>query len=488
MDGEDIIYFDIGRSFDEPYAMQNSQEIAHVNSSIFKDKEGNIYYFKQSNDTRVLYKNKKPIFRFKGWFGFVVDVDEDSVYIVANTKAGSSLFRVKDGVATRVLAGDDVVDAKLIDRENVLVESIDGDGISYKIAKLTPVVDTIYFPIYDFNKSESVEKNLEQKRSAIQNSKPYHPISNLHYSSTDAMLTYDSDSIDYDLNINFTDPLMQNTLSIFSSKFDEDSIAGVGYDNSQFRMKFGTAIYGVIESDSNTSSRDFGLHAYIKYPFYHQAYKKIDSTLSYTLNSDKDAKSPLTMTLSLSDARSFGHTMYINYGNFLDLSYSLDRGDSAYGIKSYFARDLDNQWYLNLNLSGAKSEVKPTGKKRGIKIDSYQNRFDDALNFVMPSLSNDLYAKSILKAGVGISKVLDFDKYFFTFPISLRREAIYGKYNYYNIGFKDDSYGDFSEFTVGLKADLLYFNSLPLPISIEYLYNPDLKNSSDLRVIFDMVF
>ncbi|RUM67259.1 MAG: hypothetical protein DSZ06_01565, partial [Sulfurospirillum sp.] len=487
-DKKDMIYFDINRSFNHPFALHNSKEIGYVNSSIFRDKNGSIYYFKQQKQKRVLYKDNTPVFSFRGWFGFVSDVDKDGIYIIANTKLGSSLFRIKEGKLTRVLAGDDVIDAKLIDQNRAFVESVDGDGVSYKIVKLTPMIDDIYFPKYSFKVNDTLKIASFQKENLQKTSHSYTPISNLHYSATDAMINYTDGSIGYDISIRFRDPLMQNSLSIFATKFDNDSIAGVGYDNMQYRTKFGVGVYGVLDSDVNTSSRDFGFHGYIKYPLFQKMYKKIDTKLSYTLNSDKDAKSPLTLTLSLSDKRVFGHSMYINYGNFLDISYSLDRGESSYGAKSYFARDLGKEWYFNCNLSSAYSNLKKSGKKRGIKINSYQSSLDDALSFVMPSLKDDLYAKSIIKAGAGIKKVLNFDKYFFTFPISLRREAIYAKYNYYNIGFKDDSSGSFNEFTLGLKADMLYFNSLPLPISIEYLYNPDLKNSSDLRVIFDISF
>ena len=485
-DGKDMIFFDIKRSFQEPFAFRNSKEIGTINSSIFVDKKGSIYYFKQDGQTRTLYKDNRALFSFKAWFGFVSDVDENGIYIVANTKQGSSLFRFSNGSLSRVLRSDDIVDAKLISKNSVLIETIDEDGVAFRLDSLKDEPSSIYFPKLKLSSSNNQTISKELSRSKAQK---YTPLSNLHYSSLDAELIYtENEEFDYDFTARFTDPLGQNSLSLFISKFDDSSIAGIGYDNSQFRMKFGASIYAVLDSDQNTSTRDYGINSFIKYPFYHTMYKRIDSTLSYTLNSDKDAKSPLTLTLSLSDARAFGHSMYLNYGNFLDISYALDRGDSAYGLKSYFAREFSNEFYYDFHIAAAYSQLKDHGKKRGIKIDSYQNRFDDALNFVMPSLKRDLYARSIIKSGLGLKKVLNFNKYFFTFPISLRRESIYFRYNNYNIEFKDKSSRNFNELTLGLKADLLYFNSYPLPISFEYLYNPDLKDSSDMRIIFNMMF
>jgi hypothetical protein len=180
--------------------------------------------------------------------------------------------------------------------------------------------------------------------------------------------------------------------------------------------------------------------------------------------------------------------MYLNRGDFITASVGLDRDDKAAGIKYFRQRDLGSEFYMSFNLSGAVSEVKDEEDKRGIKIESYKNNFSNALNFEMPSLVEDIYTKQIIKAGVGIKRVFNFEKYFFTFPISLRREALYAKYNYYDLKFKDDFTKGYSEITTGIRADLLYFNTLALPFSMEYIYNPDLKESSDFRVLFDLVF
>jgi len=37
---------------------------------------------------------------------------------------------------------------------------------------------------------------------------------------------------------------------------------------------------------------------------------------------------------------------------------------------------------------------------------------------------------------------------------------------------------------LGLEADLLFIHKLPLPIRMEYIYNPDVQNKKQVRVLF----
>ncbi len=492
-DGADLIYFDIPRSLSQPVAYRKDQKIGQVNSSIFKDDAGHLYYFRQEGDKRTLYRDTQPLFHYRGWYGFVADVDRAGrIYIVADSSVGSTVYRYDRGDLVRILAGDDLLDAKVIDADHLLVERVSAEGIDFMVAKTKPMHSEIAFihpNLPTFAKSSSGHAQDQKQRVDLSAPHSYTPIANLHYSSLDNYVTYDSaNGINYDLTAKWSDPLTQNSFALFTSRFSDDSIVGAGYDNSQMRLKYGLSAYGVLEHDQNISSRGYGLSAYLSYPIYRKMYQSIDTKLSYTLSYDRADRAPLTLNVSLSDARHFGHSMYLNSGKFLDITAGLDRGDLAYGAKGYLIHDLGSQWYASLLAGGAHSQVNHQDTKRGLKLESYQNRLSDALNFEMPSLKNDIYIKDIIKAGVSVTKVLDWHHYFFTFPISLRREAISAKYRYYDLGFIKGGRRSFNEYHIGLRADLLYFNALELPFEIEYIENPDLKESSHLRVLLDMVF
>jgi hypothetical protein len=483
--GDKMVYFDIPNSFDKPQMMVDGRYYATVNSSVFTDYHDNHYYFIQEGKKRTLYKNREKLFSMQGYYGFVCDVDADTIYFIANSKNGSSLYSYHDRTISRQLAGDDIVDARLIGEGKALVETIDAEGMSFKEVSLVATqVSSMAEVRYFFEDDPRFQMPIKEHN--ISKSKLYKPLENLHYSSLTQSITSNADGIDYDISANFSDPLSQNSINIFSSKIVDDTIAGIAYNSSAYRVNFGASLFGTLSHDENISSRGYGTYLYISYPLMHNTYEYLSLRLSYLLEDDKAEKEPLTLALNYSDHKHFGQSMYINEANDFSFAFGLDRGDKSAGATYHYSTSFAHQFYAGFNLKGALSDVGDSGKKRGLRVQQYQTRFSNALNFEMPSISYDIYVKNIVNAALFVEKVFDIDKYFFTFPISLRREALYGKYNYYNMEFLNAKREDFHELTVGVRADMLYFNSLALPISVEYIYNDKLNNPNEFRVLFDL--
>ncbi len=485
-DGQDEVYFDIKSSFDEPKLYKNGTFVGVANSAPFVDRDKNIYYFKQNGSTKTLYKNAEKLFSYEGYYGFVCDVDSEGVYFIANSKLGSTLYRYENGIIRRLLEGDDIVDMKLLNEDEVVVEVISGEGIEFRRVKLGEGrIDRVYETKLDLSIEPFCTK--VSTKATRPKSKPYSPISNLHFSGANHSLTVTENDVNFDLNVRFTDPLEQNSLDLFISKLSDETDIGVGYDNSKYRTNFGASVYGVIDSDDN-STRDFGAYAYIGYPLYQSGYKSVSTKLSYSITSDKNEKAPLKFTINAKDKRVAGHSMYINHLQSLTLSATLDRGDLAWGGAYRYDRELGDEFYLSTKISGAKSSADSYKKHRGIKIDSYRVLSRDGISYEMPSLNSDIYVKSILKGSLSLKKVFNLSKYYFTFPVSLRRESLYASYNLYNIesfkGVKDS----YNEFIVGGTLDMLYFNSTALPISFEYIHSPDIENSNNFRVLMEFNF
>nr|MBP9128188.1 hypothetical protein [Elusimicrobiota bacterium] len=88
------VYFDVPTSFDHPRLYVGDSFYADVHSSVFIDSNDNLYYFTQEGKTRTLFRNKTALCSYSGFYGIVCDVDTaGSVYFVANSPWGSSLFR-----------------------------------------------------------------------------------------------------------------------------------------------------------------------------------------------------------------------------------------------------------------------------------------------------------------------------------------------------------------------------------------------------------
>jgi ethanolamine utilization protein EutA (predicted chaperonin) len=69
---------------------------------------------------------------------------------------------------------------------------------------------------------------------------------------------------------------------------------------------------------------------------------------------------------------------------------------------------------------------------------------------------------------------LNASAYYFTFPISLRREAFSLKYDAYQFGsFVSSTKVNAAAYTASMTLDTLWFNKLLLPIEFVYIYSRD---------------
>lgn len=477
-----FVYFDVKKSFDQPQLYVKDKFYDSVNSSIFCDEFDNIYYFKQEAKKRTLYKNKKPLFSFDGWYGFVVDVSEKGVMFIANSKNGSTLY-LYDGTLSRLSSGDDIIDAKLLDEENVLLTVVKADGFEYLKTPIQKSTASIYERSYFFEDESDFLFDYEDLSSSFK-SKPYKSYKNLHYSSLDYSSVFADDSFDFYVGANFSDALGQNSAKVFVSNFDEKRVLGGGYKNFVYRLKYGIDLYGVLE---DKSTQNFGANLFMNYPFYKAGYTTVNGDISYHIDEDRDEKEPLGLSINYTNRKQFANSMYPNSYNAFSLFGTIEPNDKIAGLKYNNFYALGYEFYTSLGLKYAKSNPKNIGKRHGIKIDNSAFSYSyDPARFNMPTLKGTIYTKEAFKGTLSMYKVFNLDAYYFTMPLSLRRESIYLKYNYYDITFLNDYNANLSEYILGLKLDLLVFNKLSIPLVFEYMQNDDLKDPERFRILFDL--
>ena len=108
-----------------------------VHSSALVDNKGSVYYFKQEDETRVLYKNKKPLVNFKGYFSYPVEVNTKEVYFIAPTQYGSSLFVYREGQGIeRLSESDRIVSARQSQDNQFLIVEISPKAYEYKLIRV----------------------------------------------------------------------------------------------------------------------------------------------------------------------------------------------------------------------------------------------------------------------------------------------------------------------------------------------------------------
>jgi hypothetical protein len=294
----------------------------------------------------------------------------------------------------------------------------------------------------------------------------------------------------------FADPLTQNAVTALASRTDDEvTVLGVGYENTQSLVGFNVIPYAVTEKNGTLPSsayRDFGVVGMASVPYLKKGYWDGAVIATYSQDVESAEREPAGLSVVLSKSEQFGHSFFRNAGFDGSLFGVSDRGDRGVGGGLAFQRDFPKEWYFSFGGKGSVSDRDQgsAAERRGIKLVSKTSLVElDPSVMTMPSLDGTRYVKKVVKGSAGMKKVLNFSKYFFTFPLSLRREGLYLSYDHYAI---DDFKGSHrvNEITAGASLDALWLNSFLLPINIEYINNdnPDFGARDNVRVYLSMDF
>jgi hypothetical protein len=491
----EMVYFDVKSSMETPQIYIDDVFYTQSHSSVYVNKN-DLYYFKQEGIKRVLYKNKKALFSYEGHYGFVSDVDDKGViYFIAPSKHGTTAYSLIDGITHRVTRGDDVIDFKLSYRNKAVVATIGAEGYSYQSIIIETISDKLSQP-YDFKlfykeKSFQVGTKKFRNRGLLENSKSYKPFSQLKYSSLNQALSYESyTGMGIDLRANFSDPLTQNQLSTIFSYNKERTVGGLHYNSSAFPVEFGGSIYGVKESQDFTQRRrDYGWDSYLIYPFLATGYWRGSAELGYTRAYDNLYRKPLTLSFDLSNHKQFGLSKYPNHLDAFSLFATKDRDNSVLGASYQWEQGMPWQSYIGVKGVYLKSDQVDVRWEKGIELsDTFSSLQSDRATLNIPTFGMTYYAQEVKMQELSLKKVFDGSFYNYSFPLSLQRESLYFKYRTYDIDFNDDVNREYRETVVGAEFDWLFFHKITIPMGVEYLYNPDVKDKNQVRVVVGTFF
>jgi len=491
------VYFDIENSLDVPQVYVDGVFYTLANSSVYVDGE-DLYYFKQEGLKRTLYKNRTALVSFEGHYGFVSDVDaEGKIYFIASSQHGSSVYRANNGKIERVCLADDVIDFKLLDSREALVATIDANGYAYtKIALESRRIG--------FNRPHQI--NIVQdgrlkptlrdadflSNSEHLKSEDYNAFKALKYSSLNQALSYGSyEGAGIDLQANFVDPLLQNSLALVLSHNNKRSIVGTRYDNQANQLLYGGALYGVHKNNEviNNENRALGYDAYLALPWLASGYWRADTMVSYTKDYANIYREPLTLSLNLSNIKQFGVSKYANSLNALSLFGSVDRETSIWGASYTFKQELGWSSYLGLEATYMKSDRVNFFEEKGIELrEGFSSLQFDKATLSVPSFSSKTYAQEVKMAEVSLAKVFDGSCYFFSLPLSLQRESLYAKQRLYDIDFSNTVQRSYYESVLGMELDLLLFHKLEIPLSLEWIHNKDVVDQNKFNVLLGTSF
>jgi len=488
-DGREV-FFDIGNSLEYPHIFVGDTFYDTSNSSVYVDRAGNLYYFKQDRNQRTLYRDKKPLFNYMGHYGFVTDVDaQGNIYFIAKSEHGSTAYLYDGSSTKRVTKGDDVIDLKLINRDEALVATITADGFRYQVVTLSPHSQSVTPTRYSIeDKSSKITKNIKMfKNSTPLESKEYNSLAQLRYSSLTQALGYNSqDGLMLSLQANFVDPLLQNSLTGLINYEENRTVVGLEYSNSASSVEFGASLFGVEHKDgyflNNDKEDDYGYSAYLHLPFLASGYWRGSATLDYTKAFNSIYRKPLTLSLDFLNHKQYGFSRYPNHLNQLSLFFSDDRENKTYGASYSWIHDLAWQTFIGLDASYMQSDISDMGVEKGIRIsDELANIQEEKAQILMPTIDKTLYAKEATTAEISLRKTFDTPLYFFSSPVSLQRETLYLKHKVYDLELNQES-KEFTESTLGLTSDVVFLNQYIVPISTEIIHNEDAIDDNLFRV------
>jgi len=470
------VYFDISKSIERPKIYIEGEFYDSASSSVFIDKKGNLYYFKQQQDNRVLIKNKKEIFRYRGYYGFVVDVDTtlDLIYFIAPTNSGSGVYIFDGENIKRAINGDNIIDFKLIGKNRALVNSIEDSGYVYKIVKLEPFLDKIgEYRELAFSKSVDIDEtiNLESKK--------YRPIFNLKYSSLTQSFGYDSSKeLFLNFKANFADPTTYNFATLSFFKDSKKRVGGIGYFNSESLIDFGGELF---LADYNNREDEIGYRLDLSFLIAKRGY--YSATLRAFFLKDYDSiQRPATLSLNLKDNRHFGVSKFASSLSSLNIFLTEDRDNFLYGLSYNRLFQFGYQNFFGFNLETIHSSKLDIEDKKGIELEDNLDLLSKSpIEIEVLNIKRKEYVKDITSFEVGLYKSFDTSLYAFSFPVSIERTTLYSKYKRFNIK-------NFKQTTFGIESDMVFFNNFVVPVRLEYVDTPYGKDNFLIRLISGVNF
>lgn len=473
--------FKISESFDKPALYLDDEFIDFVASSAMLDSDGNLYYFKQDGLKRTLYKNKSSLFSFDGYSSKITDIVGDAIYFISNTAYGSGLFKYQNGKFYQITDADNIISAKVINENKILATTINADG--YKAIEIenfrtilvdnliqtSPIKNTAHFEFH---------KNIKDTNLSSSN---YNELKELQFSMLYPYYVSDSKKGDtYSLTGLFLDSVMFNMLTINILKTYDKTQAGATYTNERY-IPFELTYFNVKQDTKLPNDREYFAKVKIYGPLLKTDMRAINMGINHYKDDDHKEKAPTTASLKYSYTEDYklASKPYFNY----DLEGLLrdDRGETTSGLKANFNHFIFGDTYFDLNGKIIKDSTLNSSEQQGVHL--VDNIFDfnkDLSNVLIEGLDNNMFVKNIQSAGVGLSTTFYLNQYFPVFPVSIRKERIFGSFNSYEI--ETNKTKTINEKILGVEFDMLFLHKLSLPFTIKYIQNDYALNDKKIII------
>lgn len=484
-----ISYIDINSSFISSKLYIDDKFYNNLSSSALFDEKANIYYFKQKGSTRSLFKNKNKLFEFQGYYSKIVEIKDDEIYFISNSKNGSSLYKYNNSNNNLTLLSryDNIINAKIITKNRALAVTVTANGYNIVTIDISnPKQTTI--PTTQKIKSKNNFKFINNTNNIKLNSNRYKELSQLEFSYFYPTYTYNStDGSGYMLNALFIDPIMFNMLNIYAFKDSTKNLEGFNYINERY-IPFSIDLYNINREIKYINGRNFGGALEVYGPLIKVGRDILKISLKQYFDDKNRDKNPILISLNHIYKERFSLADYNYLSSDAKAIVKVDRSDKIYGIDYIASKHIKNEFYIDIQLKALTSNSNILlNEQRGIEIvnDSLEKQLDDT-NIFMEGSDSEYYVKNINKLSLGLAKTFHINSYFSKLPISLRKESVFINYNHFKLKrIKDIT---IKEKIIGVKFDILYLHKLPIPTIVKYIKNDSSIDDYKITLSFGVEF
>lgn len=470
------VALDASNSWLDPQLLVNGSFYDVAHSSAVLDSAGNVYYFRQNGEERILYKNREPQFKYKGFYGKPMEVGlKGEIFFIANTPYGSSLYQFKNNEISRVLSSDTITEARQIGESEFLVVEVTDKGFDLKIAARS---DQAQLPtIYDYGLPQLnfvAERAVSQEEVESQ-TRSYNGLTSMRWSAVDLFTTFSSQGLRTSVDARFTDPLEWHLFGLGYDYYatDEDDVR-VAYSYTRYIPKILTA-YEYRRRLDISDRPYFENRAYLGLgiPLLKWRRWSMELTELATYQTEDYRFIPRYETWGLISLLSLGYSQSPSLGMFPWREFLLTYKNNLESLPNRWTRETDtslvtingtygliDQLYVRTKLAAAWSNRREVGVEYMPSTSLGDTRID---RYVGEEI---FFGKEIQQARVEITKVLNLGAYSTRWPISLRRLApvIGGQViqldRKYNIPHEDKIY----EWGYGADIELLMAHKAPVII------------------------
>ena len=490
--------------------IKNKKNVGTTHSSAILDKSNNHYYFKNWDKNRTLYKNKTPLFSYKGYWGFPVEVTNKAIYFIAPTPYGSTLYKfslLKKEI-TRLSIADNIIDAKMIDRDNFIATTITGKSYNIIIGKVNKTLKDQPFEIsYPFENSSL--SSLPEKKIKFKNKtkNSYNSLFNLKLSNFAPLLSYvisgDDSSFNMYLPLTFVDPLLINSFSLGYLK--SENLEGVitRYENKRYRLQYSiTGTHFKIDNEyidpfwqtRNPSGK--GGNISFLYPLFKQVDQSVNLKLEGHIDYEDSHKNPLIFKISYNKTRHFGIATKPEFLHDFSVSYKYDQngyGNTEKGNVSIFSinygigKGFNTETFLKAHFKYSKSNAGDA-----ILLHEASDYNLDQTDFKLDSLDYNYYVQEIASASISIFQTFYFSAYSNWFPLGVRREDLFIEFEAIKLDYNKRYFylykilnkENITELRIGIDFEFLGVHKTPFSGRITWIKNSE--NFSENKMRFSM--